>query len=71
MPDTNGALGTIFDILTAGSPLKTKPVRDAVQSIALALGTFPDPHTQGFGIALEGLVKVFQKRADQRSKGRK
>ena len=68
MPDTNGALGTIFDILTTGSPLKTKPVRDAVQAIAGALLVFPDPTTQGFGVALEGLVKVFEKRAEVKKK---
>ena len=68
MPDTNGALGTIFDILTAGSPLKTKPVRDAVQVIAAALETFPDPHAQGFGVALAGLAKIFEKRAKRKGK---
>ncbi len=68
MPDTNGALGTVFDILTTGSPLKTKPVRNAVQAIAGALVAFPDPHAQGFGVALEGLVKVFEKRAEVKSR---
>ena len=70
MPDTNGALGTIFDILTAGSPLKTKPVREAVKVIASALMTIPDPHAEGFGVALSGLVRIFEKRAEIKKKRR-
>lgn len=68
MPDTNGALGVVFDILTTGSPLKSKPVRDAVQVIGSVLETFPDPHAQGFGVALTGLVKIFEKRAQIKRK---
>jgi len=68
VPDTNGALGTVFDILTAGSPLKSKPVRDAVKVIGGVLITFPDPHAQGFGVALEGLAKIFEKRAQTKKK---
>jgi len=68
VPDTNGAIGTIFDILTTGSPLKSKPVRDAVNAIAGALATFPDPHAQGFGVALAGLTKVFELRDSKKKK---
>ncbi len=71
MTDTNGALGLLFDILTAGSPLKTKPVREAVKVVSEALIAFPDPSAKGFGVALSGLVKVFEKRAEQKSRRRK
>lgn len=68
MPDNNGALGTLFDILTTGSPLKTKPVRDAIQVIGSLLTEFSDPHAQGFGSSLIGLVKLFELRDKQKRK---
>jgi len=69
--DPGNALGTIFDILTVGSPMKTKPIREAIKTAGGYLVTTGEPQAVGFGTSLIGLAKIFEKRAAQKSKRRK
>ncbi len=68
--DPNNALGEVFDILTTGSPLKTKPVRQAIKAIGGFLVTTGEPEAVGFGVGLNALAEVFEKRAKQKAKRR-
>jgi len=69
--EPDGVLGTIFDLITTGSPLKTKPVREAVKAIGGFLLTVPEPEAKAFGGALVGLVRVFEKRDEIKKKKRR
>ena len=69
-PDPNGVLGQIFDILTTGSPLKTKPTREAIKAIGGFLTTVPEPISIGFGSSLLGLAHIFELREKARRKNK-
>jgi len=69
--DPSNAIGEIFDILTFGSPLKTKPVREAIKAAGAYLVTTGEPQAMAFGSSLVGLAKIFETRALKRKKGDK
>jgi len=66
--DPSNAIGEIFDILTFGSPLKTKPVREAIKAAGGFLVTTGEPQAVGFGTSLIGLAKIFEMRAAKKKK---
>ena len=69
--DPQNALSEIFDILTLGSPMKSKPVRDAIKAAGGFLVTTGEPQAVGFGTSLIGLARVFELHAKQKAKKRR
>jgi len=69
--DPSNAIGEIFDILTFGSPLKTKPVREAIRAAGAYLVTTGEPLAMAFGASLVGLAKIFEAREIKKKKGGK
>jgi len=69
--DPSNAIGEIFDILTFGSPFKTKPVREAIKVAGSYLVTTGEPLAVSFGTSLIGLAKIFELRASKKKKGGK
>lgn len=66
--EPGNALGQIFDILTTGSPLKTKAARDVAKAVSGFLVTTGEPAAVGFGAALDVLVRAFEARARKKGK---
>lgn len=68
MPDEDGALTTVFDILTRCTPGNGDIVCKVIEAISGFLLTLPDPRAKGFGVALAGLAKLFRLRGIKRRK---
>lgn len=66
----NGVLGSLFDMLTTGSPLKSKPIREAIKAIGGVLTTIGEPVAVGFGTSLVALTKIFDLREEKKRKRR-